>query len=373
MDEGVDTRSSTAGRRSIREDSAVILLVSPAVEESSFRIRISSIEGSDSAMGSRRSLPRISTNSDKSLSNSFIKPSTPLASPNETQENVDTPAMLSQDDHDVPVLEPPLPPAIPRRHTDARPPVGLAASMHPTGRMSAARLFMMPRRSEPQLPLHINPPRLRAATTTAYRSLPPHMEEPRLRLAPLNNKRASDMKPPSSLEDSGADALPDDLLDHMFAITPPSTPLDDDDFRHTISPIAVIEPAQSQQLNVFDNLMALAHRLGILIFIDMTLKLVMFLVFMSYEDPLRMIISIFGYSIVFNFSPKQYFMFATLCTVDGLLIVYLWNINPDKAIYRKVLSSVDLFVIMIELMLTMRLLAITHRLTDDELQQLHER
>ncbi|KDO32366.1 hypothetical protein SPRG_02843 [Saprolegnia parasitica CBS 223.65] len=143
----------------------------------------------------------------------------------------------------------------------------MAASTHPTGTLSAARLFMMPRRSEPQLPLHMNPPRLRAATTTAYRSLPPHLEEPRLRLAPL--KRTSGLKPPAALEDD--DDVPPELVEHMFAITPPSTPAldDDDDFRRTISPIAVIEPAASRQLTLLESLMSLAHRLGVFIFVDM--------------------------------------------------------------------------------------------------------
>ncbi|EQC41805.1 hypothetical protein SDRG_00665 [Saprolegnia diclina VS20] len=348
---------------------------SPAADDH-YRIRISSIEGSsDSSLGSRRSLPRISANSDKSsLCGSFIKPTTPL-SPDEAQL-----WSLHDDEHDLPMMEltrprspSPPPPPVPRRHTDARPPTGMAASAHPTGTMSAARLFMMPRRSEPQLPLHMNPPRLRAATTTAYRSLPPHLEEPRLRLAPL--KRTSGLKPPTALDDD--DDVPPELVEHMFAITPPSTPAQDDDdvddFRRTISPIAVIEPAASRQLTLLESLMSLAHRLGVFIFIDMTVKLIMFLVFMSYEDPLRMIISIFGYSIVFNFSPKQYFVFATLCTIDSLLIVYLWNNNPEKDAYRKVLSGLDIAVIMIELMFTMRLLAITHRLSEEELQQLHER
>ncbi|OQS01178.1 hypothetical protein ACHHYP_01745 [Achlya hypogyna] len=373
---------SSSNATSCSAGSAVVATTPPpqSLPDDHYRLRISSVEGSESSLGSRRSLPRISSNSDKSsLRGSFVKPTTPLSSPDEAHlYGVDFPHIghLRDDDDDFAVMEEPPPPP-PRRHTDARPPVGMAASTHPTGTMSAARLFMMPRRSEPHLPLHINPPRLRAATTTAYRSMPPHMEEPRLRLAPLNSKRTSEMKPPGPLDDSAGEQVPHELLEHMFAITPPSTPMhesgDDDDFRHTISPIAVIEPAQSRQLTLLESLVSLAHRLGVFIFIDMIIKLVMFLVFMSYEDPLRMIISIFGYSIVFNFRPKLYFIFATLCTIDCLLIVYLWNNNPDKEVYRKVLSGVDIAVIMIEIMFTMRLLAITHRLSEEELQQLHER
>ncbi len=107
------------------------------------------------------------------------------------------------------------------------------------------------------------------------------------------------------------EVLPDEVVDHMFAMTPRSTTSSgqgDEDFHaHAQSPIAVIGELPSEEMKL-DTVVATANQLGMAVFVDMMLKLVMFLIFMSYIDPIRMLFSIFGYSSSISFSIRQYFL-----------------------------------------------------------------
>ncbi|RHY54914.1 hypothetical protein DYB26_011395 [Aphanomyces astaci] len=169
---------------------------------------------------------------------------------------------------------------------------------------------MMPRRSEPQVQLTyliLPQTRGRSSTSAFHLRRPGSIVDTRPRLAPLKSKAR-----PSEKEKMETEVLPDYVVDHMFAMTPRSTSSSaapGDDFIPSQSPIAVIEESSpaSDEMKV-ETVLTTANHLGIAVFVDMMLKLVMFLVFMSYIDPIRMLFSIFGYSSSFSFSIRQYFL-----------------------------------------------------------------
>ncbi|RHY29003.1 hypothetical protein DYB32_005540 [Aphanomyces invadans] len=202
----------------------------------------------------------------------------------------------------------------------------------------------MPRRSEPQVqPYHITPQsRGRASTSAFHLRRPGSIVDMRPRLAPLNSKAR-----PSEKEKMETEVLPDEVVEHMFAMTPRSTTSSNhgDDFHRNQSPIAIIEEPVSDEIKL-DSILATANHLGIAVFVDMMLKLVMFLVFMSYIDPIRMLFSIFGYSSSFSFSIRQYFLFVTFCAFDILLLaVWGWNGFGDKQVYRTSLTISNVFIL----------------------------
>ncbi|ETV84760.1 hypothetical protein, variant 2 [Aphanomyces astaci] len=175
------------------------------------------------------------------------------------------------------------------------------------------RILMMPRRSEPQVQLTyliLPQTRGRSSTSAFHLRRPGSIVDTRPRLAPLKSKAR-----PSEKEKMETEVLPDYVVDHMFAMTPRSTSSSaapGDDFIPSQSPIAVIEESSpaSDEMKV-ETVLTTANHLGIAVFVDMMLKLVMFLVFMSYIDPIRMLFSIFGYSSSFSFSIRQYFLVRT--------------------------------------------------------------
>ncbi|CAK4692298.1 unnamed protein product [Aphanomyces euteiches] len=243
------------------------------------------------------------------------------------------------------------------------------------------RILMMPRRSEPQLPQFHLPQTRGRASTSAYHLRRPSVDT-RPRLAPLKSKAR-----PSEKEKIENEVLPDEIVDHMFAMTPRSTSSSvggNNEFQQDQSPIAVIEePGRHVDTEYkLDLVVTIANYLGIAVFIDMMLKLVMFLVFMSYIDPIRMVFSIFGYSSSFSFSIRQYFMYITFCAFDILLlIVWGWDGFGDKQMYRTILGVTNLVIIVrlplatqvMEMLATGKLLLLIRSLTPEQFQELHDR
>ncbi|KAF0684864.1 Aste57867_23209 [Aphanomyces stellatus] len=240
------------------------------------------------------------------------------------------------------------------------------------------RILLMPRRSEPQLQqFHAPPLRTRSSTSAFHFRRQTSVVDLRPRLAPLKSKAR-----PSEKEKMENEVLPDEMVDHMFAMTPRSTSSsaaqEDNDFHPSQSPIAVIEaPAHEMQMQYeekMDCIMSSANHLGVAVFVDMMLKLVMFLVFMTYIDPIRMVFSIFGYSSSFSFSIRQYFMFITFCAFDILLlVVWGWNDFGDKQLYRTILGVSNIVILALEMAITTRLLVLLRSLTPEQFLDLHER